>query len=157
MKADVERFIVPGSLMVFRQFHKEGPPITYLIHQGRSSWIAMSQSDAIKGIRWPKSTPTGAALRDWFKEYEGKELEWIAKQEGKANKQELSQISIADSPHQAAIADGMQVVSNTATLSSITENVPDPQTPEEPLPFEVSAEQLDEFDVDPTENTRMVA
>lgn len=74
-KSDV--FFIPNSLSIQRVKSREGPAITFVVWSGGSSRIFQNKSEALKFIKWPKSTPTGALIREWFDQFEndGKLLE----------------------------------------------------------------------------------
>ena len=68
MRTDI--FYVPSELTIQRVKSREGPPITFVVWQKNSSRIFAEKSAAIKHIRWPKSTPTGQKIIDWFEQFD---------------------------------------------------------------------------------------
>lgn len=155
MKSDKERFIVPNELQVYRMRFREGPPLAYLVHQKNSSRFYPNKAEALKAIKWPKSTPTGEALREWFDGHAEADAELVAKAKASMGR--------GESPHQDAIAldyepGTFQLVRNESWGKTEAETK---QETAEILPFEVKAEDLDaeaeaEFEANPCENTRMV-
>ena len=68
MRTDI--FYVPSELTIQRVKSREGPPITFVVWQKNSSRIFADKAAAIKHIRWPKSTPTGQKIIDWFDQFD---------------------------------------------------------------------------------------
>lgn len=58
----------PGSLLVERHMPREGPPY-YLLWKPDVSTFAHTEEQVLAFAKWPKSTPTGAALREWLAQY----------------------------------------------------------------------------------------
>lgn len=58
------RFTASG-LLIERHLPREGPPYYLVYRNGRSSF-AMTQQAAAALAAWPRSTPTGAAMREWL-------------------------------------------------------------------------------------------
>jgi hypothetical protein len=55
-----EHFHVPGALWVERQRHRDAPDC-YVV------WIPRdTRSGVLAAAKWPASTPTGQALREWL-------------------------------------------------------------------------------------------
>ena len=63
-------FYVPNSLSIQRVKAQEGPKIQFVVWSGRSSRTFADKESALKFIRWPKNTPTGALIREWFEQFE---------------------------------------------------------------------------------------
>lgn len=63
-------FSYPGSLYIERMKYKTGPSTCYLCWKPDISTFCLDSKSAIKFAKWPASTPTGAALREWLKEAE---------------------------------------------------------------------------------------
>lgn len=66
-----DEFIKPGSLSVKRLKVKEGPTPVWIVWrpdvaQGVGGDDAEAFSRILKLCRWPASTPTGQALREWL-------------------------------------------------------------------------------------------
>lgn len=147
-------FKAASGLSVTRMKFKEGPKFAYLIHQGYSSCFAATSVEALKMIKWPKSTPTGLALREWFAGFaEQDAAESGAKADDEANsdkpKIEIKRTAlIGESPHQdamSAIAAETQSKSQPDSPFALPE-IGD-EDPDNPLPFEVAAEDI-EADID---------
>lgn len=148
MKSDKERFIVPNELQVYRLKFKEGPPLAYLVHQKDSSRFYRDRAEALKAIKWPKSTPTGTALREWFDQF--------TEQDEAMMQKHRIRLGMGESPHQDAMLDyepgTFSVLKNETSDESQAET--DSETAEI-LPFECRAVDLEEEE-NPCENTRMV-
>ena len=70
MKQRSDVFYVPNSLSIQRVKSREGPPINFVVWTGNSSRIFRDKKEALKFIQWPKSTPTGQLIREWFDQFE---------------------------------------------------------------------------------------
>lgn len=70
MKSD--KYIIPGSLGIWRYKQREGPPVVYIVHMPHNFTTRpfTDKKEAIKFIKWPKSTSTGAAIREWFDQFD---------------------------------------------------------------------------------------
>ena len=68
MRSDI--FYIPNSLSIQRVKSKEGPSPQFVVWTGRSSKLFTSKSEALKFIKWPKSTPTGVLIREWFDQFD---------------------------------------------------------------------------------------
>ena len=66
-----ERFTA-GQLFIERTKHREGPPIVYTVSNGLTSRLFTDNKRMLEFIRWPKSTPTGMAIREWLASFEQK-------------------------------------------------------------------------------------
>lgn len=66
MKPD---YFTAGGLWIERRRNKEGPPVTYTVWKPNTSRIFTDLKKAIKFAAYPASTPTGQALREWFKSF----------------------------------------------------------------------------------------
>lgn len=66
-----DRLVVPGSLVITRERSKTGPecPVFLVFTKGCTRYFT-DVKGALKWIAWPKSTPTGAAIREWFAQHE---------------------------------------------------------------------------------------
>ena len=64
-----------GQLWIERTKHREGPPVVYVCRSGKSSMLFTDPKALLKFVRWPKSTPTGQALRDWLEFLDVPEVE----------------------------------------------------------------------------------
>ena len=69
-----ERFIA-GQLFIEATKHREGPPLVYVCKSGKSSMLFTDPAKLLKWVRWPKSTPTGQALREWLDHWDAPEVE----------------------------------------------------------------------------------
>ena len=67
-------FFIPNSLSIQRVKSREGPAITFVVWTGNSSRIFRDKKEALKFIQWPKSTPTGQAIRDWFDQFNDEDV-----------------------------------------------------------------------------------
>lgn len=67
MKAE-DKFIIPGSLGIWRIRQKEGPPHVFMLHRVDKAYTEyhVEKKTLLKAVEWPKSTPTGQAIRDWL-------------------------------------------------------------------------------------------
>ena len=68
MRTDI--FYVPRELTIQRVKSREGAPISFVVWQKNSSRVFDEKTAAIKHIRWPKSTPTGQKILDWFDQFD---------------------------------------------------------------------------------------
>lgn len=68
----VERFERHGSIWIERRVNREGPEITYTVWKPGTSVIFADKDRKamIKWIAWPKSTPTGVAIREWLASFD---------------------------------------------------------------------------------------
>lgn len=64
-----ERFTA-GQLWIERNRRREGPPIVYTCMSSKSARLFTEPKALLKWLRWPKGTPTGDALREWFASFE---------------------------------------------------------------------------------------
>ncbi len=71
MKAS-ERFTA-GSLFIERTRMREGPPVVYICKSGYTSKSFTDTKQLLAFIRWPKSTPTGTAIREWLASFDKKQ------------------------------------------------------------------------------------
>lgn len=76
-----DKFIVPNSVGIWRLRQREGPPICYIVHRmDRYTTRAFNDAkSALKFVNWPKSTPTGQLIRDWFDQFTEDDAKAIAK------------------------------------------------------------------------------
>ena len=51
---------------------REGPPVVYICKSGYTSKPFTDTKQLLAFVKWPKSTPTGAAIRDWLASFEQK-------------------------------------------------------------------------------------
>lgn len=51
---------------------REGPPIVYAVLRGKTSKLFTDHKALLKFVKWPASTPTGQALRDWLASFDQK-------------------------------------------------------------------------------------
>ena len=65
-----ERFLVGSELFIQRHRHIEGPPIVYVVRSGRRCQPFFDAKSALRFIKWPKGTPTGDAIREWFASFD---------------------------------------------------------------------------------------
>ena len=66
-----ERFTA-GQLWIERTNHREGPPIVYTVMSGKCARPFTDPKAILRWIKWPKGTPTGDALREWFASFDQK-------------------------------------------------------------------------------------
>ena len=67
-KADC--FYIPNELSIQRLQNREGPPISFVVWAKNSSRAFDTKADALRHIKWPKSTPTGVLIREWFDQFD---------------------------------------------------------------------------------------
>ena len=67
-----ERFTA-GSLFIARTRMREGPPVVYICKSGHTSKSFTDTKELPACIRWPKSTPTGTAIREWLASFDKKQ------------------------------------------------------------------------------------
>ena len=63
-------FFIPNSLSIQRVKSREGPPVNFVVWTGNSSRVFQDKKQALKFIQWPKSTPTGQLIREWFEQFD---------------------------------------------------------------------------------------
>lgn len=68
MNSDPYIFRKVGELGIFYYRSKEGPIRNWIVHYRNSTRCFQDPKAAIKFIKWPVSTPTGVAIRDYFAE-----------------------------------------------------------------------------------------
>ena len=68
MKPDV--FEIPGSLLVERSLRREGPSPVYVAWIPHTSRMFYEKKPLLKFCKWPASTPSGAALREWLQGFD---------------------------------------------------------------------------------------
>ena len=49
--------------------HREGPKVYYVVRKGTVCRTFTDRVELLKWVKWPKSTPTGDALRGWLDEW----------------------------------------------------------------------------------------
>ena len=64
MKPD--RFEIPGSLFVERSLRREGPSPVYVAWIPHTSRLFYEKKPLLKFCKWPASTTSGVALREWL-------------------------------------------------------------------------------------------
>ena len=64
MKPD--RFEIPGSLFVVRSLRKDGPSPVYVAWLPNTSRMFYDKKSVLRFCKWPASTPSGVALRQWL-------------------------------------------------------------------------------------------
>ena len=76
-----EVFEIPGSLWIERSLRREGPSPVYVAWVPNSSRLFYEKKPLLKFCRWPASTTSGAALREWLSSFDDvpvQELESVA-------------------------------------------------------------------------------
>ena len=68
MKPDT--FEIPGSLLVERSLRKDGPSPVYVAWVPHSSRLFYEIKPLLKFCRWPASTSSGVALREWLNSFD---------------------------------------------------------------------------------------
>ena len=68
MKPD--QFHVPNALFIERSLHKDGPSPLYVAWKPHTSRMFYNKASLLKFCAWPKSLPTGQALRDWLDSFD---------------------------------------------------------------------------------------
>ena len=66
-----EQFLVPGSILIEHQVHREGPSPVFIAWKPHTSQSFVDEKELLKFAAWPKSTPTGAKLREWLRTFDG--------------------------------------------------------------------------------------
>ena len=66
-----ERFTA-GQLWIERNRRREGPPVVYTVLCGKTARPFTDPKEILKWVKWPKSTPTGDALRAWLASFDQK-------------------------------------------------------------------------------------
>ena len=69
-KGKNDKFIVPGELYIHRFTAREGPSPYFIVWQKDSARVFTDPKVILKHIKWPVKTPTGDAIREWFKTFE---------------------------------------------------------------------------------------
>jgi hypothetical protein len=67
-----ERFTAGKELWIERNRRREGPPVVYTVMSGKTARLFTDHKAILKWVKWPKSTPTGDALREWLASFEQK-------------------------------------------------------------------------------------
>ncbi len=57
------------SVLVERHRLREGPPVHYVCWKPHTSVFCADRLSVIRFFKWPKSTPTGDALREWLDQF----------------------------------------------------------------------------------------
>ena len=52
---------------------REGPSVVYICKTGYTSKSFTDTKQLLAFIRWPKSTPTGTAIREWLASFDNKQ------------------------------------------------------------------------------------
>ena len=68
MRTDI--FYVPSALTIQRVKSREGPANTFVVYTKNTSRIFADKKQAIKFIKWPRSTPTGQEILQWFDQFD---------------------------------------------------------------------------------------
>lgn len=68
MKPD--RFEIPGSLWIERSLRREGPSPVYVAWRPHTSRLFYDQKPLLKFCKWPASTQSGIALREWLSTFD---------------------------------------------------------------------------------------
>lgn len=61
-----QQFYRPGSLLIERQVHREGPHVVWICWKPNSAMSFTDTKALLAFAGWPKSTPTGQELRAWI-------------------------------------------------------------------------------------------
>ena len=61
-----DRFEIPGSLQIERSLRREGPSPVYVAWKPHTSQLFYDQKPLLKFCKWPASTQSGQALREWL-------------------------------------------------------------------------------------------
>ena len=59
-------------MWIERNRRREGPPVVYTVMSGTTARLFTDPKAIIKWVKWPKSTPTGDALREWLASFDKK-------------------------------------------------------------------------------------
>lgn len=65
-----EQFLVPGSVLIERQLHREGPSPVFIAWKPHTSQSFTDEKELLKFVAWPKSTTTGTKIRDWLRSFD---------------------------------------------------------------------------------------
>jgi hypothetical protein len=68
MKPD--RFEIPGSLLIERSLRREGPSPVYVAWKPHTSRLFYEKKPLLKFCKWPASTQSGVALREWLSQFD---------------------------------------------------------------------------------------
>jgi len=68
MKPD--RFEIPGSLLIERSLRREGPSPVYVAWKPHTSRLFYEKKPLLKFCKWPASTASGVALREWLSSFD---------------------------------------------------------------------------------------
>ena len=68
MKPD--RFEIPGSLWIERSLRREGPSPVYVAWVPHTSRLFYEKKPLLKFCKWPASTQSGIALREWLSTFD---------------------------------------------------------------------------------------
>ena len=63
-------FEIPGSLFVERFLRREGPSPAYIAWIPHTSRMFYDKKSVLRFCKWPASTPSGVALRDWLNAFD---------------------------------------------------------------------------------------
>ena len=63
------RFEIPGSLLVERFLRREGPSLVFVAWVPNTSRMFYEKKSLLKFCKWPASTPSGTALREWLSSF----------------------------------------------------------------------------------------
>ena len=66
-----EQFLVPGSILIERQVHREGPSPVFIAWKPHTSQSFTDEKALLKFAAWPKSTTTGTKIREWLRSFDG--------------------------------------------------------------------------------------
>lgn len=66
----VDRFQIPGALIIERQRRREGPSPVWVAWKPHTSRLFTDVKQLLRFAAWPKSTPTGERLREWISSFD---------------------------------------------------------------------------------------
>lgn len=64
------QFEIPGSLFIERSLRREGPSPVYVAWRPHTSRLFYEKKPLLTFCKWPASTPSGVALREWLNSFD---------------------------------------------------------------------------------------
>ena len=65
-----DQFEIPGSLWIERSLRREGPSPVYVAWKPHTSRLFYEKKPLLKFCKWPASTQSGIALREWLSTFD---------------------------------------------------------------------------------------
>lgn len=66
-----EVFRIAKALYIERVLSREGPPVVFNAWKPNTATSFTDVKELLKFVAWPRSTPTGVAIREWLASFEG--------------------------------------------------------------------------------------